>query len=494
MNNSFVFVSVPHIETLYPSAAYGALQPVIKKTNHRSQLVDINIKLKEIAPEHVFDEVTDWSMYAKSQLSSESVEWMHTAFAQSIDLNKKGWLGISVFSFAVTKATEMLLCWLKTQKHNYQVVLGGNGCMSVLADYNEKEFGTYCLEHNLCDFVVFGEGELALENLLSGNSDYPGINNTNFKQIKNLDDLDYPDYSGIDWNRYHDPRIMVTGSRGCVRNCTFCDIALSWPKFSYRSAHKLVDEIKMMVHEHGMTKFEFTDSLINGSVSNFNRFNELLINEKARDPALEPVTYMGQFICRSQKTMPASTYELMHYAGCNQITVGIESFSERVRYHMKKKFSDSDIDYHFEQCARWAIPNVLLMIVGYPTETLSDHRANIRALEKYQIYSDMGVIFMVRWGFTMTIFEGSPISAMKNELELIEIDQGSADSVFNWISEKNPDLDLAERIRRRLQLHQLGFKLGYAMPNSKKELTTLLELSRDLKDQQDKKIPVILTE
>ena len=77
----------------------------------------------------------------------------------------------------------------------------------------------------------------------------------------------------------------------------------------------------------------------------------------------------------------------------------------------------------------------------------------------------------------MNIFEGSPISAMKQELGLIEIDQGSADSVFNWISTKNPDLDLRERIRRRLELHTLGVELGYAMPNSKKELTTLLELA-----------------
>jgi len=43
-------------------------------------------------------------------------------------------------------------------------------------------------------------------------------------------------------------------------------------------------------------------------------------------------------------------------------------------------------------------------------------------------------------------------------------------------------------------LHQLGVKLGYAMPNSKKELTTLLALGRDFKNQQNKKIPAILTE
>jgi hypothetical protein len=479
LSDRFIFVSVPHIETLYPPAAYGALRPVIKKAGLNIELNDINLYLKEIAPALNFDEITDWSMYAKNTLSAESDQWLEKAFNDTIDLRGQGWIGISVFSFVVTRAVERLLRWLKNKKHEYKILLGGNGCMSVLADYSEKEFGVWCLDNNLCNYVIFGEGEISLKNLLAGNTDFPGINNINFKQIRNLDELDYPDYSGINWHRYHDPRILITGSRGCVRNCTFCDIALSWPKFSYRSAEKLVDEIRMMVHEHGMTKFEFTDSLINGSVSNFNRFNELLIDAKAKDPALKSVSYMGQFICRNEKHMPEITYELMHYAGCKQITVGIESFSERVRYHMKKKFSDSDIDYHLKQCARWSIPNVLLMIVGYPTETLNDHQSNVRAMHKYKIYSDMGTIFMIRWGFTMNIFEGSPISSMKNDLGLIEVEQGNADSVFNWISTKNPELDLRERIRRRLELHHHGVELGYAMPNSKKELVTLLELARD---------------
>jgi len=481
--NSFLFVSLPHIETLYPAAAFGALQPVVKKSNLQMHLQDVNVTLKHTVSADVFDEITNWSMFAKHDLSPEAEQCLLQAFQDNIDFTKSGWIGISVFSFAVARATVRFLKWMQTQTHNFKIVLGGNGCMSVLAEYGETEFGQWCLDQKICDYVVFGEGEKALENLLQGNSDYPGINNTNFQQIKNLDDLDLPDYSNINWQQYTDPRIMITGSRGCVRNCTFCDIALSWPKFTYRSAEKMVDEIKRMVNDHGMTRFEFTDSLINGSVKNFNRFNEQLIEAKQKDSSLEPVTYIGQFICRSAQTMPPETYELMHHAGCNQITVGIESFSERVRYHMKKKFSDADVDYHFEQCARWRIPNVILMIVGYPTETLADHMANIRALQKYKTYSDMGIIFMVRWGFTMTLFEGTPIAALKDELGLIEINQGHSDSVFNWVSTKNPTLDLRERIRRRLQLHELGVDLGYAMPNSKKELMRMLEVSKEYKGQ-----------
>ena len=52
-------------------------------------------------------------------------------------------------------------------------------------------------------------------------------------------------------------------------------------KPSFLSTHsKALEEIKKNFYETGITQFEFTDSLINGSTSNFNKFNELLIKEK----------------------------------------------------------------------------------------------------------------------------------------------------------------------------------------------------------------------
>ena len=75
---------------------------------------------------------------------------------------------------------------------------------------------------------------------------------------------------------YHDKKIYITGSKGCVRDCTFCDVAALWPKFRYRKAENLVQEIKEQFYNYGITTFDFTDSLINGSVSNFYEFNCLL--------------------------------------------------------------------------------------------------------------------------------------------------------------------------------------------------------------------------
>lgn len=492
MLNKFVFVSIPVQEVLYPSAAYGVLKPIVEQNNYKSELCDLNIHLNDHLTDSEFDDFYNWAAFAKSNISNE----LHNKVLSLLDSQLsdfEGYLAISVFSFYNARPVNMLLKHIKEQNKKYKILLGGNGCMSALPEFEQKDFGQYCLDNNLCDFVIYGEGEVALNELLKGNTDYPGINNTNFKQVDDLDSLDFPDYSDIDWSKYADPRLMVTGSRGCVRKCTFCDIELSWPKFRYRSARNIVDEIKRNYYETGITNFEFTDSLINGSVSNFNKFNELLINEKAKDPALQEISYIGQFIARPKRHMPEITYEMMYYAGCKQITTGIESFSERVRDHMKKKFSNEDIDYHFEMCGRWSIPNVLLLIVGYPTETIEDHQCNIDALYKYKKYSDAGTIFMSRWGFTMHIYDGTPISHMKDDLGIIEIDKGHEDAVYNWVSTKNPQLDLAERIRRRIEIHNVSHKLGYTMPNSRKELTTLLSISTDYVNSKKQRIPLTQT-
>jgi hypothetical protein len=156
---------------------------------------------------------------------------------------------------------------------------------------------------------------------------------------------------------------------------------------------------------------------------------------------------------------------------------------------MKKKFSNQDIDYHLEQCARWGIPNVLLMIVGYPTEIIQDHQDNLNAIVKYKKYAEMGTIFMVRWGFTMHLYDHTPIMGMLGDLG-IQVDQNiKFDSVYSWSSTTNPGNTLRERIRRRIEIHELCVELGYPMPRVYEELSVLKTLA-EKSSELDKKAPL----
>jgi hypothetical protein len=151
---------------------------------------------------------------------------------------------------------------------------------------------------------------------------------------------------------------------------------------------------------------------------------------------------------------------------------------------MKKKFSDRDIEYHLEQCKYWNIPNIFLMITGYPTETIKDHQKNLNDLEKYKDYAKMGVIEMIRWGTTMHLIPDTPITNPKyvKELGLKGRDHRpigfDPNSQYYWHSTSNPDLTLRERIRRRIELHQHSVKLGYPQPRVQNELTSVLGMAK----------------
>jgi coproporphyrinogen III oxidase-like Fe-S oxidoreductase len=181
-------------------------------------------------------------------------------------------------------------------------------------------------------------------------------------------------------------------------------------------------------------------------------------------------------------------YELMHHAGASQLTVGIESFSEKIRKLMKKKFSNHAIDYHLEQCGYWGIPNILLMIVGYPGETIRDHQQNIDALHRYQTFSDMGTIFMIRWGFTMHIYQDTQLYKQKTDLGLILNNDVEIDGFYTWVSSADTSLDLVERIRRRVELHEISYNLGYSQPNTYGELNSLKSLLESYDPTKIKKL------
>lgn len=477
---SALLTSLPKYDLVAPPAAIGVLQGVAKEHNVNTEVLDFNLYLKENLNDVEWNELDDWCIFLKKDISND----FKTKILQLWDraLNEKmpkncEYLLISLFSYWSLYIGRLIIKHESSKIRPYKLIVGGNGVSSkfpdtglYMKDWNDK--------NNYIEHLIIGEGENPLADIFSqGKVTY---------NEENLDSFPFPSYVGFDFNNYQEKKVYITGSRGCVRRCTFCDIQNIWPKFRFRSAESIVEEIKKHFYEHGITRFDFTDSLINGSVSNFYKFNSLLAEEKEKDKGLKEIGYLGQAICRPKNQMPPQHYEAMHYAGCKQITVGIESFSESVRNHMKKKFSDADIEYHLEQCGYWRIPNVFLMIVCYPTETIDDHNKNISDLKKYSKYAKTGIIEFMRWGTTMHLMSDTPIVEEKYINEL-QITNGEENKIFydpyspyTWLAKSNPTLTVKERIRRRLELHKETVQLGYPQPDIKNELNTLLSMSNSL--------------
>jgi len=444
--------------------------------------VDLNLELQSQLDSHEWQQLLSYCELAKDTLDDHlwnKIAAISIKHVRSHIDEYTAILAFSIFSIYSIRIAGRILPLMRDHFPDLSFLCGGNALSSSI-DGSKQIFGEKILHEGWAHNVIYGEGEVALKHFLQGDLLHPGINVANNQQIEDLDSLPFADYRGMDLDRYSGKRLLLTGSRGCVRDCTFCDIATVWPKFRYRSAALLVEEMRKNFYETGIDRFEFTDSLINGSTKNFRKFNELLYDAKQKDPALSGITYSGQFICKQSTNMVPEIYELMHLAGCKQITVGIESFSEHIRFHMRKKFTNADIDYHLEQCAKWALPNVFLMIIGYPIETSEDHAYTLDCLRKYQRFGQMDVISYLRWGLTMHIYEDTPLSKMMDDLGIDAGIHNVRDGLYAWNSILNPGLTLQERIKRRLEVHELSYELGYKMPMVNAELMSLKALAEGL--------------
>jgi radical SAM superfamily enzyme YgiQ (UPF0313 family) len=467
MNSHVLITAIPVQDMTRPPGILGILAGCCETAGVSYDISDLNLHMYQQLPEEICQQLANDFLNNKfrSADNQQYYQQMCDDYLKVIEQTKPTHLAISVFTYASILAADFLLRHLKQNQIDCKIIIGGLGIKnSVKQITGQQVFGEYCLNNNLVDFCVYGEAELAFIELLKGNINYPGINRDNQPQLLNLDVLSNPSYKQIQPSNYFysdEPEILINGSRGCVRDCTFCDVANYWKKYIYKSGDVLAAELFNAWKTTGVQKFDFSDSLINGSIREFKKFNKQLIQYKKSHPNFVP-RYKGQFICRPITQFKELDYAEMAEAGCETIVVGIESFSNSIRDHMKKKFSNSDIDNHFESCARYGIKNVLLLLSGYPTETLEDHELQLEYLKKYQIYGLSRTIYSINIEVSGLMFlENTPLLRMQDDLQVIFPHWESAGTRNQWITFSNPTLTAKERLRRALEIMQTAYKLGY---------------------------------
>jgi len=319
------------------------------------------------------------------------------------------------------------------------------------------------LDEGWIDYFIYGDGEFSIVELLKGNTGASGINSPFPHQVEDLNTILMPNYDDINWKHYEFDYqmapIYVTGSRGCVKRCTFCDVPLLWPKYKWRSAEHLFREVELMYKKHGRRMFRFTDSLINGSMSQFRTFLKMIRKFNRGKYDIEQIRWWSQWIVRARGQMLEEDFELMKQSNVNELDIGLESFSESVRWHMGKKFTDDDLWWNLEMMHKYNIHYTLLMITGYPTETLEDHHHTLASIKRM---SELGYLTprgnststaYLSFGNTMLIQPDYKIYKMlKDDPDYIDC-VGDNDWSYR-------DNTLDERLRRHREIHELVQELS----------------------------------
>lgn len=453
-----IFCILPKVTPNGPLVGPATLKACLSNEGFTSKVLDLNVDLFEnIHETHRgawYDE--DRTFFDKEvfrEFCNEVLGPHLNRWVDDILKLKPKWVGLSMFSNRSALITEEFARRIRKANPNIKIVVGGAGAYFR---------GHQILQTGVIDYYIVGEAEVALVELLKGNTTYPGINSRNSLQLFDLDRFPIPDYSDIDFSRYQkllddkvtfEPvTIYTTGSRGCVRRCSFCDVATQWPKFRFRSGHSIATEIVEVYDKYIKDMnviIQFTDSLINGSMKSFKELCQELSAVKKRLPNIK---WEGQFICRSEQQMPEEDYATLKLAGGETFFIGIESGSESVRNHMQKQFSNEDMWFMLSMFHKYKISANIMLVVGYPTETEKDFQETLNMISEM---SELGyfeedstgycTIRTVSLGPTLEIYENTPLEEMSTQLGIYWDDQKE------WVfGDNNKKL----RIERLIRSHE----------------------------------------
>jgi radical SAM superfamily enzyme YgiQ (UPF0313 family) len=254
-----VIFSVPYTDSDIPLMAPAVLKPIVEKAGKSCLAADLNIEiyryvrnhpLKDKLRQFFFDEHLDPAI-------SQEVYDIFDGLSDQILSFSPQYVGLSVFSFLCQSSTKWLSYFLKKKNPNVKIILGGAGCLPSFT--GTSKFIKILKNANLFDYHIRGDAEHSLFELLTGNDEYDGINDSSWKLLTNkeLEALPYPDYSSYNFQLYDVQALPLIGSRGCVRKCTFCDYIANWKKFQWRTAENIFEEMLIQSELHNIRVFKF---------------------------------------------------------------------------------------------------------------------------------------------------------------------------------------------------------------------------------------------
>lgn len=452
-----IIVNVPGSVTKTPLAAPALLKSSIEKAGFTCQTIDFNIRFYIDVKRS--DELENYFSTGINTEMENSASQLMLTYAKEIISNNPKYVGISVFTYQNQIATR-LLCYHLRNLSPVKIVVGGQG-LSDGGIQGAQGYAKQLYNDGLIDYWIKSEGEISIVELLRGNTNYPGINSDTFSQIDDIDSLPFPNYDDYDLSLYNAPNFLpITASRGCVRACSFCDIHEHW-KYRYRSGKNVSEEIIHLNKKYNINKFKFTDSLINGSLKEFNQLIKILA--EYNKSTSNKISWSSQFIVRQSKQINDDYWKNISESGGENLAIGVETGSDRVREHMNKKFTNHDLDYTMYQLNKYKITCTFLMIVGYPTETEKDFQDTLDMFTRYKQYAN-SIIIDVNLGSTLSILPGTPLHHRAKELN-IELDNFEN----NWVALDNSELTLEKRLERIKILKNHLVDLGYNPSNNANE-------------------------
>jgi len=224
------------------------------------------------------------------------------------------------------------------------------------------------------DYVVVGEGEYALLDIIEGraaNRIIQGVPMTS----GDLENLPWPDFDFF-WNKPYNwklklfdkdirPVFTISTSRGCPFRCRFCGVKNFYPYYTVVSAYRVFERMSELSRRYGVTTFYFREDNFTAHLRRLETFCDLIIESGVN----------FKWVCESRvRELTPKMIVKMAHAGCIGLYIGCESGSPRVLENMRKGETRNDFIEKFPILHQHSIGTYTTWIYGTPGETPTDRR------------------------------------------------------------------------------------------------------------------------
>ncbi len=264
-----------------------------------------------------------------------------------------------------------------------------------------------CLESGVVDYVIAGEGEIALASLLTeleagrSNDGIPGVWSIKDGHVSEnvpasvppMEELPPPAFDLLDMDAYfrldspwHFPKsrraVQFVSSRGCPYHCSYCH-TIHGKRYRGLSPTKVVDQMEALVRAHGVGEFMMVDDIFNFDLDRAKEICRQIIDRRLDVHLQFPNGVRGD---RFDEELVA----LMKEAGTHYMAIAIETVSEKYQRLIRKNLKIQPSLETIHWARKYDIEVCGFFMIGFPGET----REEVNRTVDFAVTAPLDTIFI----------------------------------------------------------------------------------------------------
>lgn len=300
------------------------------------------------------------------------------------------------------------MCLSKMSEAAYRLIDIGkqHACKIIIAGPDASDNYEKYLDAG-ADYVIIGEGELTLSEMISTLENGDGeklskINGIAFREngkttrtaartiMNNLDELPFPAWDLVDMESYRKIwmdnhgffSLNLTTTRGCPFHCNWCAKPIYGNRYNSRSPENVVNEIEYLINEFKAEYFWFCDDIFGLKPGWIKEFSDIIHERRLK------LRYKIQ--SRVDLLLSGNTIDDLCDSGADTIWVGAESGSQVILNAMEKGTTVEQIYKVTQLLKKKKIKVAFFIQLGYPGETKDDISKTIRMIKEL-LPDDIGI-------------------------------------------------------------------------------------------------------